>query len=63
VVLLGVIAKDGTMKSLQIISSTNTNLNQSAIDAVQQWTYKPTLLNNEPVESMIDVTVNYSLRK
>ena len=37
-------------------------LNQSAIDAVGQWRYSPTLLNGEPVPVIATVTVNYVLR-
>jgi protein TonB len=31
-------------------------LQQAAIDAVQQWRYKPYLLNNDPVE--VETTIN-----
>ena len=37
-------------------------LNQSAIDAVGQWRYSPTLLNGEPVPVIATVTVNFVLR-
>ena len=34
---------------------------QASIDAVQQWVYKPTLLNGEPVDVITTVDVNYTL--
>ena len=37
-------------------------LNQSAIDAVSQWMYSPTLLSGEPVPVIATVTVNFLLR-
>jgi len=37
-------------------------LNQAAVDAVRQWIYSPTLLNNEPVPVIATVTVNFVLR-
>jgi protein TonB len=37
-------------------------LNQSAIDAVRQWQYSPTLLNGEPVPVIATVTVNFVLK-
>jgi protein TonB len=37
-------------------------LNQSAVDAVKQWKYSPTLLNDEPVPVIATVTVNFVLR-
>jgi protein TonB len=34
---------------------------QSAVDAVRQWVYKPTLLNGEPVVVLTTVDINYTL--
>jgi protein TonB len=34
----------------------------AAIGAVQQWRYKPYMLNNEPVEVETQVVVNFQLR-
>jgi protein TonB len=34
---------------------------QAAVEAVRQWTYKPTLLNGEPVEVLTTVDVNFTL--
>jgi protein TonB len=36
-------------------------LDQSAIDAVKQWVYTPTLLNGVPVPVIMTVTVNFKL--
>jgi protein TonB len=54
VVLHAIIGKDGHVESLQAISGP-TMLKGAAIDAVKQWTYKPYLLNGEPVE--VDTTI------
>lgn len=54
VVLHAVIAKDGTIKDLQYVSGPPL-LMHSAMDAVKQWTYKPYLLNGQPVE--VDTTI------
>jgi protein TonB len=35
---------------------------RSALDAVQQWRYRPTELNNQPVEVLTQIEVNYTLR-
>jgi len=37
-------------------------LDDAALDAVNQWKYKPTLMNGVPVPVMMTVTVNFSLR-
>ena len=33
----------------------------AAIEAVQQWRYRPYLLNNEPVEADTQINVNFTL--
>ena len=55
VVLAATIAKDGTIANLRVLSGP-TLLQQSALDAVSQWRYRPYLLNSQPVE--VETTVN-----
>lgn len=62
VVLKAVIGKDGTIQDLKVISGPD-ELQQSALDAVKQWTYQPYLLNGQPTEVDTIITVNYSLAK
>ena len=59
VVLHAIIARDGTIKSLEVVSGPPL-LRSSAIDAVKQWRYKPYLLNGVPVEVDTTITVNYN---
>jgi len=59
VVLHAIIGKDGRIKNLSVISG-NAMLTQAAVDAVQNWRYKPYLLNGEPTEVDTTVTVNFS---
>ncbi len=59
VMLHAIIGKDGHVESLQAVSGP-TMLLGAAIDAVKQWTYKPFLLNGEPVE--VDTTVLVKFR-
>lgn len=55
------ISKEGVPYDLQVVSSPSDDLAQSAVEAVQQWRYKPTLLNGEPVAIVTQVIVNYTL--
>ena len=55
-----VIAKDGTIKNIELESG-HPLLVPSAMEAVRQWVYQPTLLNGEPVEILTTVDVNYTL--
>lgn len=61
VVLEAVINKEGTIETLRVVSG-HPWLNQAAIDAVKQWMYRPTLLNEEPVPVITTITVNFSLQ-
>ena len=60
VVLRAVISKQGTIENLQAVSGPPL-LMKAAVDAVQQWRYRPYLLNGEPVEVDTQVTVNFVL--
>jgi TonB family protein len=55
-----VIGKDGRVQNVTLVSG-DPVLAQAAKDAVQQWIYKPTLLNGDPVEVMTQVEVNFTL--
>ena len=60
VVLHALISKEGTVKSLQVISGPK-ELQIAALDAVKQWTYRPYLLNGEPTEVDTTIMVNFNL--
>jgi TonB family protein len=60
VVLNAVIGKDGTVEELRVVSGPK-ELQQSSLDAVRQWIYKPYLLNGDPVAVETTITVTYSL--
>jgi len=54
------IGKDGRISNMQLISG-HPLMVQAAKDALQQYVYKPTLLNGEPVEVETQVGVNFTL--
>jgi protein TonB len=60
--LHAIIATDGSVRSLQFIEG-DPLFSQSALDAVRQWRYKPTLLNGRPVEVDTQITVIYRLNR
>ena len=60
VVLHAIIAQDGTVQELKYVSGPPL-LVQSAMDAVRQWRYQPTLLNGQPVRVDTVITVIYTL--
>jgi len=60
VVLHAIIAKDGSIEQLQLISGPPL-LVQAALNAVRQWRYQPTLLNGQPVEVDTVIRVVFTL--
>jgi TonB family protein len=62
VALEAVIGKTGDVEQLKVTSGPKL-LQQSALDAVHQWKYKPFLLNGAPVDVKTTINVIYSLRK
>lgn len=55
------ISTDGSPEDLRVVSSPSDDLTQSALEAVRQWRYRPTLLNGQPVAIVTSVIVNYTL--
>jgi hypothetical protein len=66
--LTGRIGLDGYMIDLRHVPGDATSPQppqefiDSALDAVSQWTFTPTLLNNTPIETTITVIVEYTRR-
>ncbi len=60
VVLQATISKSGEIQNLRVISGP-AMLQQSALQAVSRWRYKPYMLNGEPVEVETTVNVVFSL--
>jgi TonB family protein len=58
--LMAVIAKDGTVKHLEVISG-HPLLVPAALDSVKEWVYQTTLLNGEPVEVQTQIDINFTL--
>jgi periplasmic protein TonB len=58
--LNAIISKDGTIQNLTVLSG-HPLLVPSAMEAVKQWVYAPTLLNGEPVEVVTQIDVNFTL--
>jgi protein TonB len=58
--LQAIIGTEGSVRSLQFLSG-DALFYQSALEAVRQWRYKPTVLNGVPVEVDTHITVIYSL--
>lgn len=60
VTLRATISKDGLIENLTLISGPK-DLIPAAVGAVQQWRYKPYLLEGKPVEVETQIEVNFTL--
>jgi protein TonB len=58
--LEGIIARDGTVQQLKVLSG-HPLLTPAALDAVKQWRYRPTHLNGDPVEVIAPIEVHFIL--
>jgi len=61
VVLSAVISKDGSLQELKIISSSNPLLETTALETIQKWRYRPTLLNKEPIDIPTTISLIFTL--
>jgi protein TonB len=57
-----VIGRDGAVASVRVLSAqVHPEFAMAAVDAVRQWRFDSTLLNGEPVEVVMTVSVRFSL--
>ena len=61
VILLVVVGKDGVPEAVKVKKSLRADYDQSAVNAVSQWRWKPFLLNGNPIEVNTTITINYTL--
>ncbi|MBZ5538981.1 MAG: energy transducer TonB [Acidobacteriia bacterium] len=59
--LRAIIATDGSIQALQVISG-DPSFYQSALEAVRQWHYLPTILNGQAVEVETTIEVIYRMQ-
>ena len=60
VILEALIDEEGLVREVKVLRSVAL-LDASAIDAVRQWRYVPTLLNGVPIQIIMSVTVTFRL--
>ena len=60
VIMEATIGADGKVTDVRVLRSIPL-LDQTAMDAVRQWEYAPTILNGAPVPVLMTVTLNFTL--
>jgi protein TonB len=61
VIIEATIGPNGKVEDAKVLRSIPL-LDAAALDAVKQWEYTPTMLNNQPVPVIMTVTVNFTLQ-
>jgi TonB family protein len=59
VILEVVIDHTGVVKDARVLKPLPFGLDQAALDAVKQWTFRPATLNGQAVDVLFNVTINF----
>ena len=62
VILEATIGMTGLVSNIHVLRGIDPALNTSAVDAVKQWEFTPTLLDDMPTAIIMTVTVNFSIQ-
>lgn len=62
VLIKAVISTEGRIEQAQVMSGSPL-LSRAAMDAIQQWRYRPYYLNDRPVEVETEITVMFTLNR
>jgi TonB family protein len=62
VVLECTIGKQGVVQEVKVLRPLPLGLTEAAIEAVKKWKFKPSTLNDKPVEVLYILTVRFNLQ-
>jgi periplasmic protein TonB len=62
VIVEAIIDKGGNVTNVRVLKPLPMGLDQAAVDAVQNWKFKPATLNGKPVDVYYNLTVNFRLQ-
>jgi protein TonB len=64
VILQAIVRQDGSVGDIQVLSSPGKSFgfDESAVEALRQWRYKPGLQNGKPVDVYFTVVVEFTLK-
>jgi TonB family protein len=62
VVLSAIVRSDGTIEILKVVRGLGLGLDESAIQALKQWKFRPAMKNGVPVNVSLNIEVNFTLR-
>lgn len=62
VVLWAIVRKDGSLEVLKLVRGLGLGLDESAINALKQWKFRPGMKDGVPVDVALNVEVSFTLR-
>jgi TonB family protein len=62
VILEAIVHATGSIEILRVVRSLGFGLDERAIEALQQWEFRPGTLNGEPVDVALHIEVWFNLR-
>jgi TonB family protein len=57
-----VVLRDGAVGDVKVLKGLGLGLDQRAIQAVRQWKFSPATLRGTPVDVVVEVAVEFTLR-
>ena len=63
VILECVIDRSGIVRDAKVLTSSSKMFESSALDAVQQWQFKPGTLHGQPVDVIFNLTVRFEINR
>ena len=62
VIVQAIIDKQGNVTDIKVLKGLPMRLTEAAVEAVQQWKFKPATLNGKPVDVYYNLTVTFHLQ-
>ncbi len=61
VVVQFIISTDGNVYDAAVVRAPDKLLGEAAVQAVLQWKFRPGMVNGQPVNSLVEVPITFSL--
>lgn len=62
VIVEAIIDVEGRVTNVRVLRGLPMGLDQAAVDAIQQWRFKPAMLQGQPVKVYYTLTVNFTIQ-
>ncbi len=63
VILEAVIDEQGNVTNVRVLRGLPLGLDREAVNAVQQWKFRPAMMANKPVKIYFNLTVNFTIQR